>query len=136
MTQDKIKEAIAKAIYCHKGDLPAPWDNVGDGWEGNWSELRMEAQSQAAAVLEFLRPKRLAWQKSNHRTQFAIFTYLANGFVIEQRLNGTDFDLWVGPDATKAERFATLELAQSAAQAHADAAWLASLPLGDLVGKR
>ena len=78
MTREKIIEAIAKAIYCHKGDLPAPWDNVGDGWEYD------DGQS----------------------------TYF----------NGIDA--------------IDVPTAQAAAQAHADAQWLESLPLGELVGKR
>ena len=134
MNQDKMIEALAKRMAFaarERNDVSEDatefWVYTGDAAKDKWMKV-------AATVLELMRPKRLVWQKSNHRTQFAIFTYLANGFVIEQRLNGTDFDLWVGPDATKAERFATLELAQSAAQAHADAAWLASLPLGELVG--
>ena len=133
MTREKIIEAIAKAIYCHKGDLPAPWDNVGDGWEGNWSELRMEAQSQAATVLELMRPKRLAWQRGS--------AVSANGtkYIVAE----TDFDdgageIWYiyvnGKAAGKLGQHNSDHSAQSAAQDHADEQWLTTTPLGELVG--
>ena len=134
MTQDQIKEALAKAIYCHEGNLPAPWNNAGDEWESDWARLRDEAMSQAAAVMALVGPKKLVWRGKAYRSAFAICTYVAKEYVIEQRLNSTDFDLWVGPNATKAERFGTLEAAQAAAQAHADAAHWSNTPLGDMIG--
>jgi len=128
--RDKMIEALAKAIYCHKGDLPAPWDNVGDGWEGNWSELRMEAQSQAAAVLELMQPKRLVW-RARSDDYWAAETVSGMAYITEYRGMKKPFKLGCGALYSQNE---TPELAQAAAQGHADAAWLASLPLGELLG--
>ena len=137
MNRDKMIDAIAKAIYCHKGDLPAPWDNVGDGWEGNWSELRMEAQSQAAAVLELMRPKRLVWEG---KVEDCFMTC---------DLGHKNYDLHVSDTLERSCDYewsasyqeggmgrplhlssGTLELAQAAAQDHADAAHWGNTPIG------
>jgi hypothetical protein len=129
MNQDKMIEAIAKAIYCHRCDLPAPWDNAGDEWESVWSELRMEAESQATAVLELMRPKRLVWNDSK------LFKACYSGPYTVQHEHSGDVHMWcAGIDGVIFSEGDSKAEMQAEAQAHADAAWLASLPLGELLG--
>jgi hypothetical protein len=122
-TQAAMIDALAKAIYCHKGALPAPWDCRND----QWSELRMEAESQAAAVLALVGPKPLVWSwRENIK---AWVTPLPSDFTIYEQ--GDAF--YLCPPSAKREPHPTIEAAQAAAQAHADAAHWSDTGLGDLI---
>jgi hypothetical protein len=114
MNQDKMIEVLADMLEDYR---------LGSG----------TSEETAATVLELMRPKRLAWQRGA--------AVSANGtkYIVAE----TDFDdgageIWYiyvhGKAAGKLGQHNSDHSAQAAAQAHADAAWLASLPLGDLVG--
>ena len=133
MNQDKMIEALAKRMAFaarERNDVsPNPtgfWVYTGDAAKDKWMNV-------AATVMELMRPKRLAWQRGA--------AVSANGtkYIVAE----TDFDdgggeIWYiyvnGKAAGKLGQHNSDHSAQSAAQAHADAAWLASLPLGELVG--
>jgi len=114
MNQDKMIEALADMLEDYR---------LGSG----------TSEETAATVLELMRPKRLAWQRGA--------AVSANGtkYIVAE----TDFDdgageIWYiyvnGKAAGKLGQHNSDHSAQAAAQAHADAQWLASLPLGELVG--
>ena len=111
MTQDKIKEVLANEIG------PVVY-KVGMTHEEYCEDV-------ATAVLELMRPNRLVWEE---QVTSCICTsnpnYTLKYWLIE--------DVWVDVYTTM-RRHPTLEAAQSAAQAHADEQWLASLPLGELL---
>ncbi len=53
MTNPAILEALARAIHCHDGRLPTPWDaDMIARWPDDCEYERKIAMSQAAAVLE------------------------------------------------------------------------------------
>jgi hypothetical protein len=117
MNRGKIKDALAKIISAATLGKTSTRGGI----------------DAATAVLELMRPKRLVWQRGA--------AVSANGtkYIVAE----TDFDdgageIWYiyvnGKAAGKLGQHNSDHSAQSAAQAHADAAWLASLPLGDLVG--
>ena len=133
MNDKTIIEALAKRMAFaarERNDVSEDatefWVYSGDAAKDKWMKV-------AATVLELMRPKRLAWQRGS--------AVSANGtkYIVAE----TDFDdgageIWYiyvnGKAAGKLGQHNSDHSAQSAAQAHADAAWLASLPLGDLVG--
>ena len=125
MTKPAILETLARAIHCHDGRLPTPWDaDMIARWPDDCEYERKVAMSQAAAVLELVGPKPLHWMNNGN--------HWAGGLGWVVRKMGSQYVL------TKASRFDqnfdTLEAAQSAAQAHADAAHWANCPLGKLAG--
>ncbi|MBM1817198.1 hypothetical protein [Pseudosulfitobacter pseudonitzschiae] len=73
----------------------------------------------------------LAWSEIDERTAFSRRRYVSGGYIIEYRLHGQHFDLWVGHNATCADRYNTLESAKAAANAHHRATWFAALTGGD-----
>ena len=142
MTNPAILEALAKAM--NGPHLPVPgdskhtlselrdikWQNIGKGDRQNFL-------NQAAAVLELVGPKQLEWEMLSESGQF----YRANaplfGSVRVENYGGGFNVLWSVPgycDTLVPGRFVSAELAQAAAQAHADAAHWANTPLGELVG--
>lgn len=125
MTNPAILEALARAIHCHDGRLPTPWDaDMIARWPDDCEYERKVAMSQAAAVLELVGPRPLKWMNNGN--------HWAGGLGWVVRKMGGQYVL------TKASRFdqyfPTLEAAQAAAQAHADAAHWANCPLGKLAG--
>ena len=125
MTDPAILEALARAIHCHDGRLPTPWDaDMIARWPDDCEYERKVAMSQAAAVLELVGPRPLKWMNNGN--------HWAGGLGWVVRKMGGQYVL------TKASRFdqyfPTLEAAQAAAQAHADAAHWANCPLGKLAG--
>ena len=125
MTNPAILEALAKAM--NGPHLPVPidgkhtlselrnvkWQNIGKGGRQNFL-------NQAAAVVEMVGPKPLHWMNNGN--------HWAGGLGWVVRKMGGQYVL------TKASRFDqyfdTLEAAQSAAQAHADAAHWANTKIG------
>jgi hypothetical protein len=88
-----------------------------DGWDA------------ALAALPDMVPD-LAWSEIDERTAFSRRRYVSGGYIIEYRLHGQHFDLWVGHNATCADRYNTLEAAIAAANAHHRAKWIAVLTGG------
>ena len=68
MTNPAILEALARAIHCHDGRLPTPWDaDMIARWPDDCEYERKVAMSQAAAVLELVGPRPLKWMNNgNH----------------------------------------------------------------------
>tara|TARA_R100001369_G_scaffold44802_1_gene70936 strand:+ start:318 stop:674 length:357 start_codon:yes stop_codon:yes gene_type:complete len=85
------------------------------------------ARNVAEAVIGMVRP--LEWSEIDERTAFSRRRYVSGGYIIEYRLHGQHFDLWVGHNATCADRYNTLEAAKAAANAHHRAQILAALGL-------
>ena len=53
MTKPVILETLARAIHCHDGRLPTPWDaDMIARWPDDCEYERKEAESQAAAAME------------------------------------------------------------------------------------
>ena len=88
---------------------------------------------QAAAVLELVGPRKLVWAKI-HWENYTSRPYLIN--IMHWPDTPTDHKLYIEKDDGDnfLGNFPTLEAAQAAAQAHADAAHWANTPLGKLVG--
>jgi len=121
MIQENMIEALAKAISQSVGEYVMPG-----------GDLRLAA----AAVLEIMRPKRLVWD------------YIANTHTWQSQSPYGEYsvgfdDGWWGqlignmpwewePDCDP-RTYDGPDAAQAAAQDHADAQWLASLPLGELL---
>ena len=133
MTQDKMIEALAKRMAFYARERKDVSEDATDFWAYTCGVGKDKWMKIAATVLELMRPKRLAWQRGA--------AVSANGtkYIVAE----TDFDdgggeIWYiyvnGKAAGKLGQHNSDHSAQSAAQAHVDAAWLASLPLGDLVG--
>jgi len=123
VTQDKaILEALAAAIQ-------AAMDGVHD-MDVTHADY---AKAGAAAVLELMRPKRLVWEVRGDR-YWAAETALGMAYISEYPSMDQPFKLDARDYSNHMMRCPTLGAAQSAAQAHADAQWIASLPLGDLIG--
>jgi hypothetical protein len=137
--QAAMIEAIAKAIYCHKGHLPAPWDKYRGKFKYDWDVLRMEVESQAAAVLALVWPKPLVWV-ADPRQDYKRLIASAHGFTyhVDTSYSGPEAWLWIyenGNSVTKrTEKPQPNEAAaQAVAQAHADAAHWSGTGLGDLI---
>ena len=128
--RNAILEALARAIHCHDGRLPTPWDaDMIARWPDDCEYQRKVAMSQAAAVLELVGPKHLKWHSpcaGLYRADAALGLYeviFAEETSMCFRVAGGVFHrLRVMGD--------TLEAAQAAAQAHADAAHWANTKIG------
>ena len=120
------RERVAVAIFNSLVDSHAGWDQCGHAHEDY-----LKAAGAAIAALEPMdkpRVRALVWKLDDNRTAYAQRQYFADRYCIEHRLHGDDvFDLWIGPDAVKATRHATLEAAKAAAQADYEARILAAL---------
>ena len=119
--RNAILEALARAIHCHDGRLPTPWDaDMIARWPDDCEYERKVAMNQAAAVLELVGPRPLKWMNNGN--------HWAGGLGWVVRKMGGQYVL------TKASRFdqyfPTLESAQAAAQAHADAAHWKNTKIG------
>ena len=130
--RNAILEALARAIHCHDGRLPTPWDaDMIDRWPDDCEYERKVAMSQAAAVLELVGPRELMWEaeyiaatglnnwtcKTPHGNELRVF----RAWWGMQNVWGYVFD---------GEFYYTDVAAQSAAQAHADAAHWANTKIG------
>jgi hypothetical protein len=108
MTREKMIEALAEML-----------ENYRCGRDGN------TADECAAAVLDLCGPKRLVWQRNGKhwacgRDGLVIRMQSAKRFVLTRR---NAFD----------QSFDTIESAQAAAQAHADAAHWANTLIADMI---
>ena len=130
----KMIEALAKVIYCTEGigRLPAPWTCAGDVHEKEWAFLRNEYAKPAAGVLDLVRPKQLVWHRSDMSGWNSDYHTLPTAYTVRcADENGWKWAcLGRGSYGWEPEP----EAAQAAVQAYADAAWLASLPLADIIG--
>ena len=116
---------------------------AGTGGGKPWMDLHEEAadriealehQVKAADASGRTRPmskprvKPLEWRVDDSQNEYAQAQYSVDRYCIEHRLHADDaFDLWIGPDATTATRFPTIEAAKAAAQADYEARILAAL---------
>lgn len=138
MTNPAILEALARAIHCHDGRLPTPWDaDMIARWPDDCEYERKVAMSQAAAVLELVGPRELAWDKHDYGTTTAkaqVGVYR----VCEPNSGGIWswwlYSWWPRSGCILAEGtpqgYPSLEAAQAAAQAHADAAHWKNTKIG------
>ena len=139
---DKITEALARAIHCHDGRLPTPWDaDMIARWPDDCEYERKVAMSQAAAVLELVGPRPLVWGMVHHRgTDFIEARSSITGTYSLRCTERGYTIIWLNerplhPVVHGAHfSYGTLEAAQAAAQAHADAAHWANTALGDMIG--
>ena len=120
MNQDQIKEAIAKGMAFatrHESDVSKDavefWLHTGEMGKSMWLKA-------AAAVMELVGPKPLVWMRNG--THWAC----GRGYVVRQQYSRYVLTIRNQFDQT----FDTLEAAQAAAQAHADAAHWANTQLG------
>ena len=138
MTNPAILEALARAIHCHDGHLPTPWDAyMIDRWPDDCEYERKIAMSQAAAVLELVGPRPLVWGMVHHRgTDFIEARSSITGTYSLRRTERGYTIIWLNerplhPVVHGAHfSYGTLEAAQAAAQAHADAAHWANTQIG------
>ena len=134
MTKPAILEALARAIHCHDGRLPTPWDaDMIARWPDDCEYERKVAMSQAAAVLELVGPRELVWEMLDEdgnwwRSPAPLFGSIrvenyGSGFTVNWSAPGITDTLVCGnwPDA---------KAAQAAAQSHADAAHWANTKIG------
>ena len=128
MTNPAILEALARAIHCHDGRLPTPWDDdMIARWPDDCEYERKVAMSQAAAVLELVGPRKLEWAKEANSPyhKSGRYTVYQTGSVLGAPTN------WRVDFGNSIRRWEpTLEAAQAAAQAHADAAHWANTKIG------
>jgi hypothetical protein len=125
-----ILEALARAIHCHDGRLPTPWDaDMIARWPDDCEYERKVAMSQAAAVLELVGPRKLVWAKI-HWENYTSRPYLIN--IMHWPDTPTDHKLYIEKDDGDnfLGNFPTIEAAKSAAQAHADAAHWKNTKIG------
>jgi hypothetical protein len=133
MNQDKMIEALAKRMAFTAKERNDASENATEFWVYTGDAAKDKWMKVAATVLELMRPKRLAWQRGA--------AVSANGtkYIVAE----TDFDdgageIWYiyvhGKAAGKLGQHNSDHSAQAAAQAHADAQWSESLPLGELLG--
>jgi hypothetical protein len=104
MTRDEIKAKLAAVICKHH-------------YHG------LSASDAAAAILDLCGPKTLKWQRNGSHWACGRDGIVIRGIASRFHLTRRNFF-----DQT----FDTLEAAQAAAQAHADAAHWANTPMGDL----
>jgi len=133
MTHEKIIEALAKVIEPIL-TRRAIMQKI-DGYT-------LDASDEiAAAVLGMVGPKPLVWDKQQHYGQkgendhvWCLSRSMAGDYGVgfQSPFGFWSYDDIYGEDF--GDDFPTLEAAQAAAQAHADEQWLASLPLGELLG--
>lgn len=128
--RNAILEALARAIHCHDGRLPTPWDaDMIDRWPDDCEYERKVAMSQAAAVLELVGPEPLMWGQRGPQ-YWAAETVAGMCYILEYPGNAMPFKLDARDYSSHMSRHPTLEAAQSAAQAHADAAHWANTRIG------
>ena len=138
MTGPAILEALARAIHCHDGRLPTPWDaDMIARWPDDCEYERKVAMSQAAAVLELVGPKPLLWASipiTKEHEGLAGLWLCSWGPLGQYQVHMFDTDpshvMLNGPDIVPTGIHGTLEAAQAAAQAHADAAHWANTNIG------
>ena len=136
MTNPAILEALARAIHCHDGRLPTPWDaDMIARWPDDCEYERKVAMSQAAAaVLELIRPKPLVWDVFECGRGAKATAWRKANYLITRWSDGR-FELVESYPGYQGDNIAgafmpTLEAAQAAAQAHADAAHWANTKIG------
>lgn len=71
---------------------------------------------EAAADAVLANVPGLVWSQIDEQTAWSRRRYVSDRYIIEYRLHGEHFDLWMGHNATKALRFDALEAAQAAAE--------------------
>lgn len=145
MTNPAILEALARAIHCHDGRLPTPWDaDMIARWPDDCEYQRKVAMSQAAAVLELVGPKPLVWQPYPNPVFAGPHIAVANCrsaveqfYQVQRDPDAAGYMAFLAPKfgtlVWKTTGFDTLEAAQAAAQSHADAAHWANTKLGDML---
>lgn len=121
---DQITAIVYEGVVSALQDFEIPDEII-----RNDPEIRMAAQATADAIIAALPDMvvPLAWTVRDEKTQFAIRRYVAKNYIIEERLYGDCFDLWIGVNATSAVRFNSIKEAKAAANAHYRAAILAAL---------
>ena len=125
MTNPAIIDKQARAIHCHDGRLPTPWDaDMIARWPDDCEYERKVAMSQAAAVLELIRPKPLVWSMPDKDGWRRAGEYHLGPCNTAERQWGFGLVL------SKISWHPTLESAQAAAKAHADAAHWANTKIG------
>jgi len=131
-----ILEALARAIHCHDGRLPTPWDaDMIARWPDDCEYERKVAMSQAAAaVLELIRPKPLVWDVFECGRGAKATAWRKANYLITRWSDGR-FELVESYPGYQGDNIAgafmpTLEAAQAAAQAHADAAHWKNTKIG------
>jgi len=135
MTNPAILEALARAIHCHDGRLPTPWDaDMIARWPDDCEYERKVAMSQAAAVLELVGPKPLVWDVFECGRGAKATAWRKANYLITRWSDGR-FELVESYPGYQGDNIAgafmpTLEAAQAAAQAHADAAHWANTKIG------
>lgn len=132
MTREKMIEALARAIHCHDGRLPTPWDaDMIARWPDDCEYERNLAMSQAAAVLELVGPRRLVWDGDT--AKYGQWSYTAydtyHGDDVLWIFGWSNYPSWEY-SSDDGVYFDTLEAAQAAAQAHADASHWANTKIG------
>ena len=133
MTNPAILEALARAIHCHDGRLPTPWDaDMIARWPDDCEYERKVAMSQAAAVLDLCEPEPLVWEHYEESDTYpeAWTSDTPRGFITILKDGDSKYRIiweWVIECDTE---YPTLEAAQAAAQAHADAAHWANTKIG------
>ena len=138
--RDKMIEALAEAMAytdrqsndCSE-DAQDFWAHTGDSKKTAWRAI-------AAAVVDLCGPDPLVWKtlgdgKGRYRLDSSISAARhAYGvyFVSLPCNSGSDY-YWSGPAYSGSKYYPTLEAAQAAAQAHADAAHWGNTKLGDML---
>lgn len=89
------------------------------------------AKEAAAAVLDLCGPKKLVWLHPSSANFKKGECFHARGVSDHHAVHKVRDGWWYNVDS---KTYPTLELAQSAAQAHADAAHWANTALGDMIG--
>ena len=131
MNDKTIGESLAKRMAFaarERNDVSEDatefWVCTGDAAKDKWRKV-------AATVMEIMRPKRLVWHRSDMSGWNGDYHTLPTAYTV--RCADENGWKWSCLERGAYGWGQSPEAAQSAAQAHADAAWLASLPLGDLV---
>ena len=158
---EKVK-AFAEAIQLDAEAAMERHPQVGEDRAGYAEDAREVVEAIRALISSTPAPvmpkvKPLVWRLDLNRTAYAQATYSSGRYCIEHRLDADDqFDLWIGPDAVKATRYFSLEVAKAAAQADHEARIRAqiemapvtvqqaagvledayNLPMGDALGER
>ena len=128
--RNAILDALADAVRS----TPIPECQSGAAYH-KWSK------TIAAAVLELVGPRKLEWKtlgdgKGRYRldSSISVARHAYGLYFVSLHCNsGSDY-YWSGPAYSGSKYYPTLEAAQSAAQAHADAAHWANTALGAMIG--
>ena len=117
---------MTRAIHCHDGRLPTPWDaDMIARWPDDCEYEREVAMSQAAAVLELVGPRKLEWTKHPNARIWRCTTTNQYRIALDDIAN--EYSALIDGCLNWHN---TLEAAQAAAQAHADAAHWANTKIG------